>query len=351
MQRNNPQRKHGADVMSRIDFAAKGGALILQNEIRSALKEMTEELLSDLPEAKNLPLYLSGNTVMLHLFFGEDCTKMGVSPYTPSFLESKTLSGKAIGTDKIGTVISLPCISAFIGADITAGLYLIGLPEEKENYLFVDLGTNAEIALLTCDKVLCTSAAAGPCFEGANISQGMSAVRGAIYAVEKDGTVLTVGNEKAKGICATGLIDAVAFLLKKNIIDSTGYMECEKYEIAENVFITSEDIRQFQLAKSAVCSAVECLLKEVGLTPEKIDKFFVSGGFAHKMKIESAMRTGLFPKGLEGKFSPIENSAMEGTVKFSKNRSVVFSVIGKAVCTDLSSSTLFSELFIDNMWF
>lgn len=351
LHRNNPQRKYGADVMSRIEFALKGGADILQREIISALKEMTEELFAIYPTEKSLPLYISGNTVMLHLFFGADCTKMGTSPYTPAFLESREISGNAIGLEKISKVISLPNISSFMGSDIVAGINLIGMPQNNEHYLFVDLGTNAEIALLNRNKILCTSAAAGPCFEGANISRGMSAVKGAVYAVESDGKVHTVGGENAKGICATGLIDAVSFLLTKGIIDSTGYMECEKQEIAENVCITAEDVRQFQVAKSAVRSAIECLLSQAELTPDKIDKLFVSGGFAHKMNIESACRVGLFPVELKKVFFPVDNSSLRGTLKFASQGNSLSSVTDSAEYTDLSCDSLFSKLFIDNMWF
>ena len=128
----------------------------------------------------------------------------------------------------VGRVESLPCISSFVGADIVAGLNCIEYPEKGKYSMLIDLGTNAEIALFTENEVVCTSAAAGPCFEGVNISCGMSASDGAIYAYSRSG-YKTVGNVVPKGICGTGLIDVVAELLGCEI-DETGYMDNEEYK-------------------------------------------------------------------------------------------------------------------------
>ena len=249
----------------------------------------------------------------------------------------------------ISTVTSLPCISSFAGADIVAGLNFADFPAENKYNLLIDLGTNAEIVLFSDDSVICTSAAAGPCFEGADISCGMSASKGAVYAYSESG-YKTVGNVSPKGICGTGLIDVIAELLYKKI-DETGYMECGNFEIAEGVLLSQGDVRQFQLAKSAVFSAVETLLSIKGITHTDVEKVFISGGFSSKINIENAVKSGIISEKFKDKCVPINNSALLGTVKYACGENKVKSFLGCSEYIDLSSTADFSDLFIKNMMF
>lgn len=237
---NNPQRIFGADVISRIEFCSKKSVFELQSVLITEINRMIAEF--------NLPaidkMYVSGNTVMLHTFFGVDCSSMGKTPYTPSFLASKKTCAKQLVIRGVNEIISLPCISAFIGADTVAGLNFIEKPKNKKYNLLIDLGTNAEIVLFSENQIFCTSAAAGPCFEGANISCGMTATNGAIYKYNSQ-NIKTIGDIKAKGICGTGLIYIISFLLEQGLVDKTGYMACDKYNITESVFINQADIRQY----------------------------------------------------------------------------------------------------------
>ena len=166
----NPQRSFGADVISRIDYCRKNGVAELQTVLLTAVRELIDGLLSLYGLASVPTLYVSGNTTMLHLFFGVDCSSIGVSPYTPVFLEEKRALGQELNLSAVGEIRSLPGISSFVGADIVAGIHFVGKPSPGYVSLLLDLGTNAEIALFDGEKVLCTAAAAGPCFEGANIS-------------------------------------------------------------------------------------------------------------------------------------------------------------------------------------
>lgn len=344
--RTNLQRKFGADVMSRIEYCRKNGISELNKTLISQINQMTAEIgVSDTDT-----LYVAGNTAMLHMFFGVDCSAMGVSPYTPSFLESKTERAQELGLKGINKVISLPCIASFVGADIVAGLNFIGMPENDSFNLLADLGTNAEIVLFNKDFVLCTSAAAGPCFEGANISSGMSATSGAIYSF-CDNKIKTVGDAPARGICSTGLVDVISELLRRDIIDETGYMECETFDIAEGVSLEQGDIRQYQLAKSAVYSAILTLLKIKNISFESIDKMYISGGFSARMNIPNAVRTGLLPGELSDKCIAINNSSLLGTVKYVLEKNDLGAYCNNAVYADLSSDAFFSELFINNMMF
>ena len=341
----NSQRMSGADVMSRIEYCRKNGVEKLHKAVIRDINGLIERL--DIKE--KIPLFVAGNTTMLHIFFGVDCTSLGTAPYTPAFIESQRADGSSLGIENVSEVISLPCISAFAGADITAGLNYVSLPREGKYNLLVDLGTNAEIALYNADFCLCTSAAAGPCFEGANISCGMSAVDGAVYAY-KDGKAQVIGKGFAKGVCGTGLIDIISFLLEKGIVDKSGFMQSEEYEIADGVSITQADIRQYQLAKSAVYSAIGILADRSGVTYDNIETVYVSGGFSEGFNVESAVKTGLIPEELAGKCVPAGNSSLSGTVKHACGCGLP-SFIDKAEYIDLSTDTGFSKAFIENMEF
>lgn len=342
--RTNPQRIFGADVMTRIDFCRKNGVSELQKILLDEIDEMVKEFgISEIGK-----MYVSGNTTMLHTFSGVDCSSMGVAPYTPVFLESRHIKSEKVGG--VDEIITLPSISSFVGADLVAGLNFTEKPQKGRYNLLIDLGTNAEIILYSENKILCTAAAAGPCFEGANISCGMSAVEGAICLYGK-GKIETIGNTTAKGICGTGLIDLIAELLFDGTIDETGFMECEEFSVTEEVYLTQGDVRQFQLAKSAVYSAVLSLIKNENISFEDIDKAYISGGFSAKMNISNAVKSGLIPKELKEKCVPINNSSLLGTVKFALENNDLSSFLENAEYVDLSSDKYFSDLFIENMIF
>lgn len=343
--RTNPQRAFGADVMTRIDYCRKYGVSKLKNAVISEINSM----ISEFNIQKPLKLFVSGNTTMLHLFFGIDCSAIGVAPYTPSFLESRTEKGKSLGISFAETAEALPSIAAFVGADIVAGLNFTAPPENGRYNLLIDLGTNAEIVLYSESSVLCTAAAAGPCFEGANISCGMSATPGAIYSYSRK-EIKTIENLPAKGICGTGLIDIISVLLCEEAIDETGFME-ETVNITDTVSINQSDIRQYQLAKSAVYSAVMTLLQIKNVSFDQIDKMYISGGFSAKINIANAVITGLLPKELADKCIPINNSSLLGTVKYILEKNNLTAYIDNAAYIDLSANSVFSELFIENMSF
>lgn len=343
--RTNPQRAFGADVMTRIDYCCKNGVEELQKTLIAEINSMVSEF--DLHNIEKF--YVSGNATMLHLFFGIDCSAMGIAPYSPVFLESKTQKAENLGIIGVETVESMPSIAAFVGADLVAGLNFVGMPENGKHNLLVDLGTNAEIVLFSEKSALCTAAAAGPCFEGANISCGMSATDGAVYSYSAN-RIKTISDAPAKGICGTGLVDIIAYLLDKEIVDETGYMEAD-FEVADGVYINQADIRQYQLAKSAVCSAVLTLLQMKNLSFEDVEKMYISGGFSAKINIENAAKTGLLPKELKNKCIAINNSSLLGTVKYACEKNDLAVYADNSTYVDLSANPIFSDLFIENMMF
>ncbi len=390
---NNPQRACGADVMSRIDYACQNGLASLRVPLYAAINRLIAELQTSstfdekcpdfhdaFPTAlENSPnfddfdatiphndlafdsLYVAGNTTMLHLLLGVDPTPMGTAPYTPVFLDERHICAADLGLTGVRAVIALPGIAAFVGADLVAGAYHVGRPPVGQYRLLVDLGTNAEILLIPGDPhapILCTAAAAGPCFEGASISCGMSATPGAICAYESDGTYATIpapdGTEiSPRGLCGTGLVDAVAALLDTEVIDETGYMDNDIFYLTDTVSVTREDIRQYQLAKSAVCAAIESLLHIASVDWTAVDRLCIAGGFAAKLSVASAVRTGLLPAALADRCVPVGNAALFGTARYaaSGHATALTAISDNARYIDLAADSYFSERFMEGMLF
>lgn len=341
----NPQTVFGADVISRIE-QCKNHSL---NAVREPLIRRINEMIRAIghPTEK---MFVAANTTMLHIFAGEDCSSIGRAPYTARFLDLTEKSGKELSIDGIESVILLPSAHAFVGADVLAGLACAEMPEEGKYSIFLDLGTNAEIVLFSNKSAICTAAAAGPCFEGSNIECGMSALPGAICSFSLIGgspSFETVGGVDPTGICATGLIDLIFELLRIGEIDETGYME-DNYRIKNGVYLSPADVRQLQLAKSAVHSAIEALMDIAGIGYGDIETLYVSGGFASKLSVTRAAAIGLIPMPLSHKCKAFNDSCLEGTAKFAMGIPLPFE---RAEYCDLTRSSVFSQKFIDNMTF
>lgn len=341
----NPQRSMGADFISRIAYGKEKGFSPLQECVVSKINAMLLEMGVEHIEK----MYVSANTVMLHMFFGENCSSLGVAPYTPVFLESRIAQAKLIGIERVSTIETLPCLSAFVGADVVAGVLFAGLPSKGKYNLLVDLGTNAELVLWSEKGGLCTSAACGPCFEGGNISCGMRATDGAISSFS-EGKMSVIGNTLPKGLCASGLIDVISHLARKGRIDKSGYMAGD-FSIAYGVSLTPEDVREYQTAKSAVFSAIKTLVKEAGVSFEDIENLYICGGFSQGLNIKNAVFTGLLPKELEEKCILSGNTSLSGTVKYALSKASFETDIEKIPYIELANNSFFEEEFIKNMSF
>ena len=344
----NPQRAFGADVITRIEYCRTHSV----EKLHAVLIDEINRMISELGASVDT-MYVSANVTMLHTLFGVDCSSIGVAPYKASFLGGRRESALSLGIKNVKTVISLPSVSSFVGADVVAGVHLIGMPEDKKYNLLIDLGTNAEVVLYSLNSGLATAAAAGPCFEGANITCGMSATKGAIYAFQlTDGKseYKTVLNGAPTGICGTGLIDVISELLRNGIIDESGYME-EDYIICDGVYLSREDVRQYQLAKSAVCSAILSLMQIEGISFDDVSRMYISGGFSAKINVDNAAYNGLLPKELAEKTVALSNSSLQGTVKYACEGGELARFIDVIKYVDLSSSSCFGDLFVENMMF
>ncbi len=340
---DNPQRSFGFDVISRIKYCSENSVAALFQVLKNKISDMVKSFSLQ----KELDLYVAGNVTMLHTFFGIDCSSLGIFPYTPKFLSARKQKSFIDGVSEIH---SLPSVHTFVGADIVAGMNYASLPGENKYNILIDLGTNAEIVLYSQNHALCTSAAAGPCFEAANISCGMGASGGAIYEY-CNGGFRTIENLPPAGICGTGLIDIIAHLLKTGKIDQTGYLKDNVFDIADNVYVTDRDIRQYQLAKSAVYSAVVTLIDMEKISESDIESLYISGGFSCGININNAVLTGLFPVSLSEKCIGVNNSSLLGSIKYAIEKNPLDVFVKNTEYVDLSTSDLFSELFIKNMNF
>lgn len=352
----NRQAAFGADVISRVKHIHAGGLGELQRTAATQIDSMLTALLEDSPGLRIQSTTVSGNTAMLNIFFNEDCSGLGFSPYTPAFLSSRRAPAASLGLSVGGDVISVAGMASFAGGDITAGI--VALPAKEDGCcLLLDLGTNAEIALYGRGKIWCTSAAAGPAFEGASIRQGMGAVNGAVCSFElANGSprVRTIGNKPAKGICGSGLIDIVAQLLDNGIIDETGRLLGGSFEICDGVHLYAEDVRELQLAKAAIAAAIELLIAHSGVAYDDITYVFISGGFGNYINTANAVRLGLLPEELKKKTAAVGNSSLAGCILCAvspEKMALADETAQKAVYLDLANSPEFSDAYIEHMMF
>jgi uncharacterized 2Fe-2S/4Fe-4S cluster protein (DUF4445 family) len=361
----NPQAAFGQDVITRIQHASTDtGLQKLHQVIIGAINSQAGLFLQrhQLTPENLVKIMVAGNNTMLHLLLGEDPSSMGQAPYTPRFTAVQVKSGKDLGMlcHKQAEITLLPSVSAFVGSDIIAGLGSINFPKIDANCLFVDLGTNGELALVTPPRIWCCATAAGPVFEGANISCGVGGVEGAIAEFSESGMEI-IGDEKPLGICGSGLVDVIALLLDKGLIDSTGLM-MEDFEIVpeeasasgRSIFVNQEDVRQVQLAKSAIATGISLLLRHAGLVHNDIDALFLAGGFGNYLNVDNAMKIGLLPAQLQGKVISLGNTAGTGALLAIKSlsfRDVLDSILHKAWHIELSEDENFPLEYAMNMNF
>lgn len=362
----NPQGSHGADVISRIKASSEGKLGILHNLIIKAVAGGIDKLKTTGNVKKINKLMVAANTTMLHLFVGADPSPMGKVPFTPAFLNRMVLRGSDLALD-VEAVILFPSISAYVGGDIVAGILSVNLHEE-DGAILVDIGTNGEMAINAGGEIFCCSTAAGPAFEGANISSGSGGVANAINSVAFDGETLktTTISGEAKTICGCGLIDAVSVMVKEGIIDETGafdehykgkLVECVrdgKFFITPLVSLTKADIREVQLAKSAIAAGLKTLISYAKLTFDKITKLYIAGGLGFYINKQSAVDIGLLPKELLEKIVVVGNSSGDGAKKALCDESVLSQseiIQHKCKTIDLSNNPTFMDEYIENMFF
>lgn len=358
----NPQRIYGADVVSRMEQSNNGRKDMLKIILRQGMQKDIAELIKKIEPEKIQRIAISGNTAMIHLMMGYSCEGLGRYPFTPVTLDFIQTDAQSLGLmEQTVPVFVSPGISAYVGGDILMGLAAQNILEDKKPCLFLDLGTNAEMALTDGNgKIHVTSAPAGPAFEAANISCGVGSVEGAVSSIcikKGQAAVTTIGKKEAIGFCGSGILEAVYEFWKNHIIDETGLLIDDYFESGFSVGklkITQTDIRQIQLAKSAVFSAITILMKRAGVKPQEIEKIYLAGGFGYYLNIEKAIGIGLLPRAFTGKIQTIGNSCLFGTKEYllghyTKDRIQKI----KSFCEEiyLSNDSSFQTVFMENMNF
>lgn len=385
----NPQRSYGADVISRIHYEAqsKENKRSMQTLITGCINELTGQLVKKAGVELNdvYAAVFAGNTTMLHFLLGLDAAGIAVSPFIPVTTALLYFSPQALGLamNKSGAAAIFPCVSAYIGGDTVAAILSSGMYKNDEISLLVDIGTNGEMVLGNKDWLLACSTAAGPAFEGANISSGMGGVNGAIDAVGPgpDFKYTVIGRKRPTGICGSGIIDIIARLLDAGIIDETGRMaSADEAEEAGmdcagrlrtvdgvrifaltgfngsgsdvQIAITQKDVREIQNAKAAIAAGIDTLIKHAGIGIGDVEKIYLAGGFGSSIHTDTAVKIGLLPESLKDGVKAIGNASGQGAVAglLSQSMLALSEKIGQRVkYIELSASAYFTEKYVEHM--
>lgn len=351
----NPQAKFGGDLIARIQSCLDGHKQEMQDLIRNKIGETIKFILKKHP-VNVFEIVIVGNTVMHHIFSGLEVQSLSFYPFNSPNLGEQKLTPEELKWNLPGTtkIKFSPSIGSFVGSDILAGIAATKMAEREEFSILIDLGTNGEIVVGNRDKIICASTAAGPAFEGAKISQGMRATTGAISSVVLEGDKFTshvIGNTKAKGICGSGLIDVLAILLNKEEIGMFGEINsgAEKIKLVSGVYLTQQDIREFQLAKAAIAAGVQLLINQLKITYDDIDKVFIAGGFGNFLNIQNVIRTGLIESD-EDKIVKLGNTALIGAKMFLfENDEFIQDILNKTTHINLEADGTFQDVYIDKM--
>lgn len=385
----NPQRVYGADIISRMKASLEGKGDDLKKLIRDGLRALILRVRQGAPPGvKSIErIAIAGNTTMIHLLMGYSCEGLGIYPFTPIttmpitssfhelFAEDHLPGPGGFGAGELekelleeldGVPVSiLPGISAFVGGDVLTGLGVCSFDCSEEVCLLIDLGTNGELAIGNKEKLYVSSTAAGPAFEGGNISIGAGSVPGAINRVRLGDTIpeiKTIGGGKPVGICGTGVVELCSELLRTGGMDETGLL-CEEYfqngyplyrDSQVRLAFTQKDVRELQLAKAAIRAGLELLLRNYGVSWEQVKRVYLAGGFGFELDISMAVHIGLLPEELKDRIVTVGNSSLTGAVRYAADPefSGRLMVIRERACEiHLSNEEDFQELYIGNINF
>lgn len=350
----NPQARFGADLMSRIrhDLAEPGALTAL---IREALGAM----LGRLAAGRTLDeVLLVGNTAMHHLFCGLDVAPLAAVPFRSPHQGEQRFASSELGwdLDVRGGVCFVSCVGGFVGSDLLAGLVSTGLHASDEPGALLDLGTNGEIAVGSRWGIRCTSTAAGPAFEGGRIGMGVRAGAGALDRVWVAGDRLAgsvIGGGDPRGLCGSGLVDAVAGALDLGWVRPNGRLTDGRklFPVVEPVTLSQADVRELQLAKGAIAAGFDILLEGRQLDPSRVH---LAGAFGNYISAASARRIGLLPDWVSNP-TAAGNSALRGArvllLAGSKRQAILDHALAITEHVELGANPVFQDAFVDAMRF
>jgi uncharacterized 2Fe-2S/4Fe-4S cluster protein (DUF4445 family) len=384
----NRQQPYGGDVISRISATMlDSGALEeLRSRAHGTLGELAAEALEDAGIAPEevYEITLCGNVTMTQLALGIDPEPLSMAPFVVATHELPPVAASDFGVDvhPRAPAFVFPSMGAYVGGDIVAGLLATGLTRDRRLRLFIDVGTNSEIALGSNERVLATAAPAGPAFEAAQIRCGMRAAEGAIEGVKiEDGavTLQVIGDAKPLGLCGSGLVDCVAELVRAGVLDHSGrfvpdesldgplaerltkigeervfVLEWRGADPAEGVFLSQRDVRELQFAKASIATGWNILVRDLGVDPADIQQVLLGGSFGAYLSPASAIRIGLVPPLALPRIVSAGNVAGEGAkiVALShRERAEALSIVREVEYVELSGRQDFNDLFIDQLAF
>jgi uncharacterized 2Fe-2S/4Fe-4S cluster protein (DUF4445 family) len=389
----NRQAPFGADVLTRVSHTQMHGPDGLA-ELRAAIVATIDGLLGSvcatagIVREEVLEVVAAGNATMLHLLLGVDPESIGRSPFTATFLDAQDLraADAGIAIHPEGRLVLFPSVGAYVGADIVADMLATGIARDHERRLLVDVGTNGEIVVGNEDRVVSTAAPAGPAFEGGQILHGMRATEGAIEGVALDVDaedaesavrLQVIGGEvEPRGICGSGLIDAVAQLRLVGLLSDGGMMSSpddavaashpladrlrvddegvRAFALTDDIVLTQRDVRELQQAKGAIATGIEAAMRERGLTPDDLDEVLLAGSFGTYIDPLGARVLGLVPPVAVHKIRAVGNTASEGAkmaLLSFRERGVAFELPAFVDYLELSGVEDFNERFIANVSF
>ncbi|MCX8031660.1 MAG: ASKHA domain-containing protein [Thermodesulfovibrionales bacterium] len=342
----NPQLAIGNDVLTRVQFAMLGGLNEMHRELIRGLNDLINNI-ANLAGIDKLNIYaavIAGNTIMTHFLLNLNVDNIPVEPYIPVSHSFELITASDIGLhiNPEAIVYVYPNCGSYVGGDIVSGILYSGLYKQEKPTMLIDVGTNAEIVLGCKDWILVGAGAAGPALEGGISPIGMRAADGAIYSVEIDNNFninyKTIGSERPKGICGSGMIELISEMYKKGIIDNQGRLQKVSDQIedlnGERVFIivnsdedklmiSDNDIKNFLRSKAAMFSSIFIITRSVGIRFKDIDRIFMSGAFGKWINPDKAKRIGMIPHIDSSKFLPIGNSSLKGAELLLKNNNLL----------------------------
>lgn len=356
----NPQKLFGSDVVTRLQYAKENSL----GAIREVLINCLNGLITDLSHGDAScvsDISVSANTAMCCFFAGIDPSPLASFPYKVPDRFGRTFKASSLGlvADNADVFVS-KCLSAYFGGDVLSGIIAAGLDTKNENYLYIDIGTNGEMALGTSKRTLYASTAAGPALEGGNVSCGASGIPGAISGIGSieciHGTVTLKeyskigGSGEIAGLCGSALIDLLSLMKEGGYLDEFGMLGVNT-ELPGGHTLTQSDVCALQLAKSAIRSGIECLLDAAGIDGDSLDSVYIAGIMGAKLNIDSACGIGLFPGYFKGKAHLLGNMALEGAraMEDPDNRERAERYAKKAKMLPLSGNKRFAMLFEENI--
>ena len=366
----NPQVSHGEDVMTRIQHAMKGEKE--RDEIQDKIVDGINQLIAECCEKGGVDPHhvyevaIVGNTAMHHLLLGITSKYLASSPYVPAVKGSLNIRARELKLDvnPEANIHFLPLIAGFVGSDCVANIFATGILEEEDLSLLLDIGTNTEVVIGNKDRLLACSCASGPAFEGAHIKHGMKASGGAIEHVKIDPNNLdvflrTIDDVEPRGLCGSGIVDAIAEMLRVGIINKEGTMrlvegshivkvnDADEKEFVivkaeggshRDIVVSQKDVREIQLAKGAIRAGIDILMQEMGVEPEQIKRVYLAGAFGTYIDSASARAIGMIPNFSPTIITSIGNAAGTGA------RMALISSLARETCEVISRNVEYVEL-------